>query len=514
MFAVLFLFSLELPLFTFANSNCSRVITDKEFALRFPNNSASNETCKFRFEGPNCPTYYTLDFEEFKLKDSANCSEEKLEVNGVAVCGTVHGITRYFAGNGALILQLKIRNDSTVKVFVKRSDCDVGLKTRFKDVEETTKTDVLVDIQKLQLVNERTEILDDDSDPEIRPAIIKSIYFFAAPEDSDPEVIPRIHHTQKETLNPRYDKFECNQNGNYSPYSEKCRNSARSNTGEGCIELDYLRGYFKSPGYPFYYPGNLNVCYRFRVQPGYCAVRIFMNDFQIEDSFRCSKDYFLIPGDYFKYCGVDLFGKTVTLDLTATQYAVIRFVSDSFWCGRGFTGLFEQIACQQPYNPINPTTEIAPTPFPTPIPREKPTSCDAVIREKRFSIRVDGRFDMCHFRLFKSSEEVCKFRLFFRYFNTDCQGDTLIINGRNYCGNLTGQTVTVPVNIYNQNDVKDITYKSTRRTSYSFKEDFIIIDGEQLSDDCSIVEPEVPAQRLLERPNRNDSITTGARRKV
>ncbi|VEN52527.1 unnamed protein product, partial [Callosobruchus maculatus] len=99
-------------------------------------------------------------------------------------------------------------------------------------------------------------------------------------------------------------------------------------------------------------------------------------------------------------------------------------------------------------------------------------------------------------------KDVCKIRLFFQHFNTDCQRESFTINGRKYCGNLTGEVVTVPVNIYNQNDVKDIVYKSLGGTTYSFRQNPIVqIQGEQLSEDCSSVEPEVPVQRLLELPS-------------
>nr|CAI5847597.1 unnamed protein product [Callosobruchus analis] len=401
MFTTLFLLVLRFLLFSCTNetySNCGDVIKDKEFVLEFPNNKSANGTCSFRVEGPACPTWYTLNFEQFTLKDSANCTEDRLQVNGDAICGVVHGVRKYFASNGSLILQLKARSVPVVKVLGNRSSCHVGLRTRTKEVEETTKMDVSLDIQKLQLVNERTEILDDENnDRDVKPAIFKSIYFFAAPESTDPEFIPKFHHTQKKILNPTYNKcIYWNQIENYLPDRQTCRNEHnKGDVEQECVELNYLRGYFRSPGYPFYYPANLNMCYRFTVQPGYCSVRIFMNDFELEDSVRCSKDYFLIPGDFSKYCGVDLFGRTVMLDLSSTQSLDIQFRSDAYWCGRGFSGVYEQIACQQPYNPINPPTEITTT--------EKPPSCNAVFRERRFSLLVDSRFNSCHFRVFKSS---------------------------------------------------------------------------------------------------------------
>nr|CAH7729801.1 unnamed protein product [Callosobruchus chinensis] len=400
-FTILLLLTLRFLLSSCTNethSNCGEVIKDKEFVLQFPNNKSANGTCKFRVEGPDCPTWYTLNFEQFKLKDSANCTEDKLEVNGNAICGVVQGAKKYLASNGTLALELKARSAPVVKVFVNRTSCLVGLGARTKEVEETTKMDVSLDIQKLQLLNERTEILDDeDNNRGVEPAVFKSIYFFAAPEASDPEFIPNFHHTQKERLNPMYNKcIYRNRIENYFPYRQNCRNEHnRDGVEQECVELNYLRGYFRSPGYPFYYPANLNMCYRFKVQPGFCAVRIFMNDFQLEDSVRCSKDYFLIPGDFSKHCGVDLFGRTVTLDLSTAQSLDVQFRSDAYWCGRGFSGVYEQIACQQPYNPINPPHEITTT--------EKPESCNAVFRDRRFSLRVDSRFSSCHFRVFKSS---------------------------------------------------------------------------------------------------------------
>lgn len=76
-----------------------------------------------------------------------------------------------------------------------------------------------------------------------------------------------------------------------------------------CVELNASKGYFRSPGYPMYYPSNLNLCYRFTKRPGVCAVRISFFDFLLQYSQNCEKDYLLVANTY-RYCGHSLYQST------------------------------------------------------------------------------------------------------------------------------------------------------------------------------------------------------------
>ncbi|KAJ8964629.1 hypothetical protein NQ314_004738 [Rhamnusium bicolor] len=285
-------------------------------------------------------------------------------------------------------------------------------------------------IQKLQLINERTEILDDEDDIyfQSKPTIVKSVYFFAAPEYND---IPSLFIDKEKTTyidtnsvdpiltNPNYD--EClnwnqkNFNDLNTRYGQtlqqtcKRKDDSEASTADesGCVELSNINGDFRSPGYPCYYPENLNLCYRFRKHSGYCAIRIFMHDFQIENSYNCQKDYVLLTNGY-KHCGNSLFKASWTIDLRSKDYEDMRFVTDAYYSGRGLSGVYQQIACQDiADNPIIPsTTPVIPT-------TSSPFYCDRFITEKSFTIEVNQDYKICTFRIQKSSKDICKINVYF-----------------------------------------------------------------------------------------------------
>ncbi|CAG9814250.1 unnamed protein product [Phaedon cochleariae] len=363
-------------------------------------------------------------------------------------------------------------------------------------------------VQKLQLVNERSEISDDDGNFYYRdkPKVVKTVYFFAEPDynalPAVPQDIERTTYVDTESINSivtSLDQYQCeswNQNQlsilfeRYGRNLQTCRQTQvyedkSSNGRSDCVELDYLEGYFRSPGYPYYYPQNLNMCYRFRKQPGYCAIRILMVDFQLENSRSCNKDFVSLD-NYYRHCGSNLNRQTLTIDLNNKPHQDMTFVTDTAISCRGFSGVYRQIACQSDFPP-NP--DRCPTTSAPPLP-----SCDRIIPEKNFRIEVSGDNQRCSFRIQKYSEEVCKINVYLEIFDLMCAVESLAVDGMMFCGHISGRKVTL--NFRYDEKVKEISYRSSLERRYGNLK--FRLTGEQVTDDCS--EPEVPVQRLVQLP--------------
>ncbi|KAK9872902.1 hypothetical protein WA026_020255 [Henosepilachna vigintioctopunctata] len=127
---------------------------------------------------------------------------------------------------------------------------------------------------------------------------------------------------------------------------DECRkDSNRIHQEQNCVKFFQRRGFFLSPMYPFFYPGHLNLCYRFLKTPGHCGVKIHFLDFRIGPNEVCSQDYMEI-GDKGSFCGTRLWNKMVYLDLEKKGYEDVHFVTTYLRCAQGFKAIFEQIPCQ------------------------------------------------------------------------------------------------------------------------------------------------------------------------
>lgn len=110
--------------------------------------------------------------------------------------------------------------------------------------------------------------------PQMRQ-IMKHFYFFSDPEEVNHDYFPLPEERPKDREETDYidtsDKDfhltestveQCaNFDFNQLPQNDLECKPTGSNEGN-CVELNSLKGYFQSPGYPFYYPGQLNLCYR------------------------------------------------------------------------------------------------------------------------------------------------------------------------------------------------------------------------------------------------------------
>ncbi|GJQ67211.1 hypothetical protein Trydic_g8118 [Trypoxylus dichotomus] len=147
-------------------------------------------------------------------------------------------------------------------------------------------------------------------------------------------------------------------------YTPECK-SEKSPTK--CLEIRNRSGCLKSPGYPFYYPDNLNLCYRFIKSPGYCSVKLIILDFLIQHSYQCTKDYVLL-GNGKRYCGHQLYNTFSILTFANGTFEDFVFVTDDRISCRGFKAWFVQMPCEHP-DPTTkkPLTTRAPTIPPTTI---------------------------------------------------------------------------------------------------------------------------------------------------
>lgn len=67
------------------------------------------------------------------------------------------------------------------------------------------------------------------------------------------------------------------------------------------------------------------------------------------------------------------------LDLRNKRYEQMNFVTDSFYCGRGFFGTYEQITCEESPHPIIPITSTPPYPQ---------SLCSRTAQEEMFTFEV------------------------------------------------------------------------------------------------------------------------------
>ncbi|XP_056644777.1 tolloid-like protein 1 [Diorhabda sublineata] len=437
-----------------SNVVCGGVFTEISFFLQSPNYPQEyppNLNCIYLIEGQDCPTYYEFDFIDFRLENSVGCVKDRLLIeNQDALCGKKSN-KGYFKSNGSLNVEFLTNNNTSdrgFKIFVTRKPCESS-----KKEANTNKT--------THMTVSRT----------IRTAKPFQPFYSEIPkfEENNIQYCWNIFDFRRFLIN--------------FPYNLKCRRENRQeDTWNNCIELNQHRGYFRSPGYPFFYPKILNMCFRFRKQPGYCAIRLYMNDFQLQSSYECQKDYVLLENQH-RYCGRSLLRQYITFDLTSKNYEDLRFVTDLFFCGRGFCGSYEQLPCQQPTVPINLTTTTVP-PSPTP----NVIGCDRYISDQSFTLEMNQNKANCIFEIKKFTKSACKVDFHFEKFDLFCGSESLLMNNITLCGHLTDRKISVNFDEYY--GIVTVVYRSNLLNKYS---DFKFkITGQQVTDDCLIPEP--PAQ--------------------
>ncbi|XP_015115613.1 uncharacterized protein LOC107040175 [Diachasma alloeum] len=122
-------------------------------------------------------------------------------------------------------------------------------------------------------------------------------------------------------------------------------NGIPPNSGN-CETVSVVEGIFSSPFYPSPYPNNVNRCWRFYRSPIGCRLQLSFLDFDVESSQGCVKDYLSISGQNNRFCGRTLAGSKTLLGFPTSNFIDIRFISDDFGTGKGFTIGFTQLPCQ------------------------------------------------------------------------------------------------------------------------------------------------------------------------
>ncbi|CAH1113902.1 unnamed protein product [Psylliodes chrysocephalus] len=507
---------------------CLNTYNSRRFLItspNFPNSLNAKFECAIQIQKANqniCRL--RLSFLYFYLGSSNynNCPYGYLKIDGKLICGC----------NQELKLTTTFENDNIKNLIFKSDQTNVNSRTGFiieviqdecptkyypasKNDVNNAKEDYryIVPrfgeqsyIEQAQLVHQKTEITNNNpsSSKFVNvPKLVKTFYYFTEPDYNALPLEPRENEPttfiDTTTINSVVTNLNSNECMNWNSFQlqnllnrygtnlQTCRRTEDNSDSErrDCVELDYLNGYFKSPGYPFFYPKNLNICYRFRKQTGYCGVRLFMADFKIENSYGCHKDYILLENGN-KYCGKRLFGQYLTFDLTYKNHVDMIFVTDTFFCGRGFFGTYRQLHCQTnpDYTTIRPdfTTTTTLRPFPI---------CDRYITDRAFELEVGQDLEKCIFQIRRLSKNVCKINLYLEKFDLFCGSEALELDKMMLCGHLSGRKLSV--NFEDNNDLIQIIYQSSLTNKY---EDYKFrIFGEQITDDCLFPDP--PVQRFV-----------------
>lgn len=278
---------------------------------------------------------------------------------------------------------------------------------------------------------------------------------------------------------------------------------------EPCREFNFAKGFFQTPGYPFSYPANMNLCYRFVKQQGFCKLKLYFVDFHVEDSVDCRKDY--LQHENYRYCGGKLFNTISHFDISNKRHEQIRFITDSSFSGRGFKGIYEQIPCVMQTPPPSkwPATYLPPTQHPfypttTPIAPPPVNNCHRDIQDSTFNIGVyDYGTRHCTFVVHKSTPDVCQLQLVFITFDLICGQEYFLLNNMQYCGRLSGQTILLD---YRTNDIVLTYYGANAR----FRNLKLHIAGTQINTNCGNENnPDdtdfdlPPAQRIMNHQKMN-----------
>lgn len=82
------------------------------------------------------------------------------------------------------------------------------------------------------------------------------------------------------------------------------------------------------------------------------------------------------------------------MDLTHQSFDELKFMTDNYWCGRGYKIYFQHIPCTFT-TPARPPLTSTP---PTVIPR-----CGEEIRTDQFDIIFDTRISICNFVIYQTA---------------------------------------------------------------------------------------------------------------
>lgn len=323
---------------------CGTSYKSKRFVLASPNFPYSNQkatNCYYQVQRANQKVCrLRMHFYYFWSGNGRNCNVGYLEIDGKRICGCRNGL-KLIAPFGVLenFKNIKFTNRgfergalSGFVVEVIQDECPKRLNNT-EEISSNFTKNTTVDV-----VKEQTEkyilpppwYLDLDTNY-VRRFNPEEVYA----KRRDVEETNYYDTSAMKDFLPETDDAQC-RNWWYFQWMTllnkatlgeipKCEINNQNEVSKRCqlVQLPYIRGYFASPGYPYYYPANINNCYRFffgggelsicliniffRImrQDGYCQLRLLMLDFNLENSRDCFKDYLLSESGR-RYCGSSL----------------------------------------------------------------------------------------------------------------------------------------------------------------------------------------------------------------
>ncbi|CAM1300261.1 Uncharacterised protein g2655 [Pycnogonum litorale] len=190
---------------------------------------------------------------------------------------------------------------------------------------------------------------------------------------------------------------------------------------------DSMEGRLTSYLHPNVYRNNMSCVYEIERQPGYCTVAINFDDFDVEKSFGCSKDYLEVDGQ--KYCGNELASQTRMVKFGSNKKIRMNFVTDSANTRGGFSFDFKQGLCPSSRSSGNCD--------------QLYTDRDTIIKSPNYPDNYDDGAD-CKYTIMKADEDICSLRVTFAKFDVesgkDCEFDYLQVNGQKLCGQIKDNT--------------------------------------------------------------------------
>ncbi|XP_046452995.1 cubilin-like [Daphnia pulex] len=207
------------------------------------------------------------------------------------------------------------------------------------------------------------------------------------------------------------------------------------------LTLTTPQGQFQSTNYPENYGPNLSCELRF-VPPNksFCVLELHFQDFYLEESKGCFKDALIIGGN--RYCGTSLTDQRLRITFVSGSSISLQFVTDSNGSFRGFDGRYRMMACEE-FSTTEPPNTTPPG-----------VTCDRVFSELENTV-TSVNYPLpylknldCIYTVVKLSPVIEQLLISFIAFDlqnsTDCSNDYLEISAERYCGVQTGLVLRVP----------------------------------------------------------------------
>ncbi|KAG1664200.1 Cubilin [Nymphon striatum] len=244
---------------------------------------------------------------------------------------------------------------------------------------------------------------------------------------------------------------------------------------------DGMDGTLRSYGYPDNYRNNMQCVYEIKKQEGYCSVQLDVQDFDVEQSEKCTNDYFAIDGE--KFCGSNMIPNSKTVDFDSEGKIRMIFKTDFENTGKGFKLNYKQLPCSRGLF-------------------SRRDACNEVFREEKFVLQSRNypanynNGEECKYRIIKANERICSLQMTFVNFDLEpsdnCQFDHLEINGQRMCGKIDTKTIK---NFDFRSKEKLLTFRSDKVTN---EQGFLIQVEQRACNNPQTSGPSEPSRSMCE----------------